>query len=183
MRTLAMMAIGAVVLSGPSGGVAQGRGGQQARQTQQTQQTPQGRGAAQPAPPAPKDKAAYFANADLQSTWKDLEARQVINRRVLDGGAHSINVRIVKESDAPLIHGQSADVWVVTAGTATAVTGGQLVDPQKRANVDDAAGSSIRGGVEQPLQAGDVLYVPAGVPHGFRNVKGFRAFLIRFDTK
>src|SRR5439155_24204147 len=83
MRTLAMMAIGAVVLSGPSGGVAHGRGGQQAQQTQQTQQTSPGREAAQPAPAGAKDKAAYFANADLQSTWKDLEARQVINRRVL----------------------------------------------------------------------------------------------------
>ena len=45
------------------------------------------------------------------------------------------------------------------------------------------AGSAIRGGVEQPLKPGDVLYVPPGVPHGFKDVKGFRAYLIRFDTK
>jgi mannose-6-phosphate isomerase-like protein (cupin superfamily) len=141
-----------------------------------------GRGAAPPAPPAPKDKAAYFPNTDLQKIWPDLEARQVINRRVLEGGSHSINVRIVKESDAPLVHAMSADIWVVTAGTATAVTGGELVDPQKRPNSDDAAGSAIRGGAEQPLKAGDVLYVPMGVAHGFKNIQGFRALLIRFDT-
>jgi mannose-6-phosphate isomerase-like protein (cupin superfamily) len=131
---------------------------------------------------AAKDKAAYFANEDLQSIWKDLEARQVINKRVLEGGTHSINIRIVKEGDAPLVHAQSADVWVVTAGTAIAITGGQLVGGKKRPNGDDEAGSSIGGGVEQVLKPGDVLYVPPGVPHGFRNVKGFRAFLIRFDT-
>ena len=34
---------------------------------------------------------------------------------------------------------------------------------------------------EQPLKAGDVLYVPPGVPHGFKDIRGFRAFLIRFD--
>ena len=38
-------------------------------------------------------------------------------------------------------------------------------------------------GVEQPLQAGDILYVPPGVPHGFKDVKGFRGYLIRFETK
>jgi mannose-6-phosphate isomerase-like protein (cupin superfamily) len=171
MRPFTIAVIGTVALFVVSGGVALGQGGQ-------------GRGGvAQAAPPAPSGKAAYFPNADMQTTWKDLEARRVINKRVLEGGTHSINVRIVREDDAPLVHANSADVWVVTAGTATAVTGGQLVDPQKRPNGDDAAGSSIRGGVEQPLQAGDVLYVPQGVPHGFKNVKEFRAFLIRFDTK
>jgi mannose-6-phosphate isomerase-like protein (cupin superfamily) len=132
---------------------------------------------------APTDKAVYFANSNLQDTWKDLEAKQVINKRVLEGGSHSINIRIVKEGDAPLVHAKSADIWVMTAGTATAITGGQLLDPQKRPNVDDEAGSSIRGGTEQPLKPGDILYIPPGVAHGFKDVKGFRAFLIRFDTK
>lgn len=170
MRAFAFTVIGTVVLLG-IWGVAHGRGGQA------------GGTAAQQAPPAPTDKAAYFTDTDLQATWKDLEARQVINKRVLEGGAYSINIRIVKEGDAPLVHAKSADVWVMTAGSATAITGGQLVDPQKRPNVDDVAGSSIRGGVQQALKPGDVLYIPPGVPHGFRDVKGFRAFLIRFDTK
>jgi mannose-6-phosphate isomerase-like protein (cupin superfamily) len=161
-------ALGAFVWFSATGQIALGQGGQAP--------------AAQPAPRAPTDKAAYFANTDFQSIWKDLEARQVINKRVLEGGTHSINVRIVKESDAPLVHARSADVWVVTAGTATAVTGGQLVGSQKRPNNDDAAGTSIQGGTEQSLKAGDVLYVPQGVPHGFKSVKEFRAFLIRFDT-
>ncbi|HEX3485391.1 MAG TPA: hypothetical protein VHT51_10040 [Micropepsaceae bacterium] len=136
------------------------------------------------APPKPaSDKATYFANSDLQTIWKDLETRQVLNKRVLDGGPYSINIRIVKPTDAPLVHAMSLDIWLVSAGTATAVTGGQLVDVKKRPNSDDTAGSAIMGGVEQPLKAGDVLYVPPGVPHGFKDIKGFRAFLIRFDTK
>jgi mannose-6-phosphate isomerase-like protein (cupin superfamily) len=168
MRPLMIAALGAFVWFSATGQIALGRGGQAP--------------VAQPAPRAPTDKAAYFASTDFQSIWKDLEARQVINKRVLEGGTHSINVRIVKENDAPLVHARSADVWVVTAGTATAVTGGQLVDSQKRPNSDDAAGTSIQGGTEQSLKAGDVLYVPQGVPHGFKSVKEFRAFLIRFDT-
>jgi len=168
MRTVLFGVMGALAIFGMWGDVARGQAGS---------------AAAQQAAAAPKDKAAYFANQDLQPIWKDLEARQVINKRVLEGGTHSINIRIVKEGDAPLVHASSADVWVVTAGSATAITGGQLVDGKKRPNVDDEAGSSIRGGVEQALKPGDVLYVPSGVAHGFKDIKGFRAFLIRFDTK
>ena len=135
------------------------------------------------APSAPTDKATYFANSDLQTVWKDLEARQVLNKRVLEGGAYSINIRIVRPTDAPLMHAKSLDIWLVSAGSATAVTGGQLLEVKKRANSDDAEGTSIKGGVEQALKAGDVLYVPPGVPHGFKDIRGFRAFLIRFDTK
>jgi mannose-6-phosphate isomerase-like protein (cupin superfamily) len=168
MRTFFLGVISAAALIGVWG-VALGRG--------------QAGGPAAQAAAAPKDKAAYFATADIHGIWKDLEARQVINKRVLEGGAYSINIRIVKEGDAPLVHAGSADVWVMMEGTATAITGGQLVDGKKRPNVDDEAGSAIRGGVEQALKPGDVLYVPPGVPHGFKDVKGFRAYLIRFDTK
>ena len=171
MRKVAITVVGIVALFGLGGVISHGEGGQA------------GAAAAQGPLPAPKDKAAYFPKADIESTWKDLEARQVLNRRAMEGGAYSINIRIVKEADAPLVHAQSADVWVMMAGTATAVTGGELVDAKKNPKSDDASGSSIHGGVEQPLQAGDILYVPPSVPHGFKNVKGFRAYLIRFETK
>ena len=135
------------------------------------------------APAAPKDKAGYFAGSDIQNIWKDLEARQVLNRRVLEGGSHSINIRIVRPSDPPLQHASTLDIWLVAEGTATAITGGELLDLKKRTDSDDAAGTAIKGGVEQALKAGDVLYIPPGVPHGFKDLKGFRAFLVRFDAK
>jgi len=171
MRKVVIALIGVVALFGLWEGVSHGQGGQGA--TAPARQPLQ----------APKDKAAYFPKADIESTWRDLEARQVLNRRAMEGGAYSINIRIVKEADPPLVHAQSADVWVMMAGTATAVTGGELVDAKKNPKSDDASGSSVRGGVEQPLQAGDILYVPPGVPHGFKDVKGFRGYLIRFETK
>ena len=149
--------------------------------------------AAQPATPPtaaapasnaiPTDKASYFANADLQTIWKELEAKQTSNKRILEGGTNSVNVRIVTPSNKPLVHHQSVDVWVVVAGSATAITGGELLNPTQRANADDIEGTEIRGGVLQPLKAGDLIFVPPGIPHGFKDVKDFRAFLIRYDTK
>jgi mannose-6-phosphate isomerase-like protein (cupin superfamily) len=130
----------------------------------------------------PTDRASYFDNADLQNIWKDLEARQVINKRVVEGGSYSINVRIVRPTEVPLIHAATADVWIVTAGTATAVTGGELLDAALRPNSADQAGTAIRGGTDQPLKPGDIVFVPPGVPHTFKDLNGFRAFLIRFDV-
>ncbi len=167
MRRLAIAAIGAVALLG-LGWMAHA---QQA-------------GNAQPvAPPAPTNKAAYFDHTEMLNIWKDLEARQVINKRVMEGGTYSINIRIFKEDAAPLVHALTSDLWVVQAGTATAVTGGELLDIKKNAASDDASGSSIRGGVEQPVKPGDMVFVPPGVPHTFKSMKGFRAYLIRFPTK
>jgi mannose-6-phosphate isomerase-like protein (cupin superfamily) len=172
MRLTAMTGMCAIALFSFCGVAVHGQGGAAG-----------GGAAAAAAPAAPTDKAAYWPNSDIQATWKDLEAKQVINKRVMEGGAYSINIRIVKEGDAPLIHAKSCDVWIVQAGTATAITGGTLDNGKKRPNVDDIAGTAITNGTEQALKAGDILYVPPGVPHGFRDVKGFRAFLIRFDTK
>lgn len=131
----------------------------------------------------PGDRATFFANADLQEIWKDLEARQVINQRIVEGGSYSVNVRIVKPNDAPLVHQTSFDLWVVTAGSATAITGGELLNPVKRPVPDDTAGSAIRGGTDRAIKQGDIVFIPPGVPHGFKDLKDFRAFLIRFEAR
>ena len=157
MRNLVIAVIGTIASCTVAGGVIYGQGAG----------TPAAATAA-----APTDKAAYFSATDIQTIWKDEEAKQVINKRVLEGGSHSINIRIVRPQDPPLVHALSGDTWVVMAGTATAVTGGQLVDIKKNPNNDDTSGSSIKGGVEQPLKAGDILFIPPGVPHGFRISRG-----------
>jgi mannose-6-phosphate isomerase-like protein (cupin superfamily) len=133
-------------------------------------------------PSVPAAGARHFDLADMQSIWKDLEARGVINQRIVEGGSYSLNVRIVRPGDVPLVHADSADVWIVMAGKATAITGGELVDAARRATGNDIEGKDIRGGTRQSLQPGDIVFVPPGVPHAFRDLQGFRAYLIRFDV-
>lgn len=131
---------------------------------------------------APTDKAAYYSHGDMETIWKDLEAKQVNNHRVMEGGKYSINVRIVKPNSTALTHVTGADIWLCEAGSAVAITGGTLVNAKKPKG-DNIAGASIDGGTEQTLMPGDILYVPPGVPHTFKDMKGFRAYLIRFDVK
>ena len=84
------------------------------------------------------------------------------------------NIRIVLDNDPPLVHEGTSDLWIVTAGTAVARTDGEIVE--------SGGTRSIRNGVQRNVKAGDILYVPPGVPHHYTDIKGFRAYLIRFDT-
>jgi mannose-6-phosphate isomerase-like protein (cupin superfamily) len=137
---------------------------------------------AQQAPTLPP-QAAYFSHGDMDTVWKSLEKANAINKRVVDGGKYSINVRTIRETDAPMTHSSSVDIWVMEEGSAVAITGGTLMNPTKKPNVDDVVGTGIEGGKEQMFLPGDILYIPAGVPHGFKDVKGFRAYLIRVDLQ
>lgn len=68
------------------------------------------------------------------------------------------------------VHARDTDILYVTGGEALIVTGGELVDG-RAVGPDEVRGSAIRGGAERRLFTGDVMVVPAGVPHWFREVK------------
>lgn len=67
------------------------------------------------------------------------------------------------------IHTKDADIVYVLEGSATIVTGGTAIDA-KTVEPDELRGSSIAGGETRELKKGDVLIVPAGVPHWFKEV-------------
>jgi mannose-6-phosphate isomerase-like protein (cupin superfamily) len=123
----------------------------------------------------PKDKTLFWKSSDIQARWKDNEVNKRINSRLYNGPANiSMNVRIVLDGDPPATHEDTADLWLVTEGTATARTDGEIVQTNGT--------GTIRNGVQRPVHPGDLLYVPPGVPHHFTDMKGFRAFLIRYDV-
>jgi quercetin dioxygenase-like cupin family protein len=49
------------------------------------------------------------------------------------------------------------------------VTGGSVVEPQTTAT-DEIRGKNISGGETREIAKGDVIVVPAGVPHQFAKV-------------
>jgi mannose-6-phosphate isomerase-like protein (cupin superfamily) len=118
----------------------------------------------------------FWQASDIEARWKENEALKRSNSRIFNGPANiSANVRIVLDGDPPLTHVGTADLWLVTAGTAVARTDGKLTGT--------GATSSIADATTRPVRAGDVLYVPPGVPHHFTDLKGFRAWLIRYDVE
>jgi glc operon protein GlcG len=69
------------------------------------------------------------------------------------------------------VHDWETDVVYVLEGSATLVTGGTVVDP-KVTEPGQVRGATIEGGETRRIAKGDVLVIPAGVPHWFRDVQG-----------
>jgi mannose-6-phosphate isomerase-like protein (cupin superfamily) len=70
-----------------------------------------------------------------------------------------------RESDGEAeLHETQNDVMVVESGEATLVVGGTVVDP-KTTQPHEIRGPSIRGGEKKALGPGDVVHIPAKIPH------------------
>jgi glc operon protein GlcG len=67
------------------------------------------------------------------------------------------------------VHTQDADIIYVQDGSATFVTGGTVVDPQPT-DANEIRGKEIAGGETRTITKGDVIIVPAGTPHWFKDV-------------
>ena len=67
------------------------------------------------------------------------------------------------------VHDLDTDIIYVLDGTATVVTGGQALEP-KTVEPNEHRGKSIDGGEARQLKKGDVLIIPKGTPHWFKQV-------------
>src|SRR5687768_17243005 len=77
------------------------------------------------------------------------------------------------------IHTLDTDIVYVLEGTATFVTGGTAVDPKTIA-LNEIRGSAIEGGESRKLVKGDVIVVPHGVPHWFKEVSSpFNYYVVK----
>jgi mannose-6-phosphate isomerase-like protein (cupin superfamily) len=67
------------------------------------------------------------------------------------------------------LHEKETDVIYVVDGEATFVTGGSMIGG-KTTRVGQMMGSDMQGGETRHLSKGDVIVVPAGMPHWFKEV-------------
>jgi len=67
------------------------------------------------------------------------------------------------------VHDKETDTFYVLDGSATLITGGTMVGGRVTAP-NQHRGTSITGGVVHELNKGDVVVIPAGIPHWFRDV-------------
>jgi len=77
------------------------------------------------------------------------------------------------------LHEHDTDVFYVTEGSATFVTGGTLVD-SKTESPGEIRAKSVAGGTTRHLKKGDVIVIPKGTPHWFTEVSGtFLYFVVK----
>lgn len=84
----------------------------------------------------------------------------------LQFGTHSWSLAHREKSGDVESHETRGIVMVVQSGEATLVVGTDVVNPT-RPSPTELRGTAIRNGIERKVKAGDVINMPAGLPHQF----------------
>lgn len=89
-----------------------------------------------------------------------------------DGGAnYMVHASRREAAGQAEVHNLDTDVIHVLEGASTFVTGGTVVDGKEVA-ANEIRGSRIEGGETRRITKGDVIIVPRGTPHWFKEVEG-----------
>jgi mannose-6-phosphate isomerase-like protein (cupin superfamily) len=121
-------------------------------------------------PPTDRTKATHFSSADLQAALAKLPTdRPSSAARVFSLAPYNVNVeRRMPQPQGASLHEAQAELFYVVDGSATMVTGGKLVGEKR--NGTNLQGTGIENGTRHPLNKGDFLIVPSGVPHQFVDI-------------
>lgn len=116
---------------------------------------------------------ALCFGADLTQARADevvyIEKAKVGPGTLARGADHNVSVSRRDKTGQSEIHENETDVFYVMEGSATLVTGGTVVDGKTTAP-GQIRGSGITGGTTHMLKAGDVIAIPKGTPHWFKEV-------------
>lgn len=142
--------------------------------------------------------AVYVTSADIQATLKRAPENSVTDQqiRVIDVGQVNVGVGVVYRSanatQVAVEHDQMTEVYHIIEGSGTLVTGGTIVNPQRRGpehpSVRDLNGPSVNGtalqnGESRKIGPGDVVVIPGGIGHWFSSVDGsIRYLVVRVDA-
>ena len=81
-----------------------------------------------------------------------------------DYKSHAIKLSVRTATGGAEIHAHYDDVFVVTEGSATLITGATVIHPKTGAD-GETTGTKIQDGKSQTITKSDIVHIPAGTPH------------------
>ena len=130
--------------------------------------------------------AVYKSAAELMANLaKNAQARpDQATAAIVNQDHYRINIVRRGTAGTAMAHAsgpaKGSELHYIIDGAATVVTGGALVRPP----TNTAGGVTIEGGESRRVAKGDVIFIPAGTPHWYKNVEGSVTYLeVRFDVE
>lgn len=127
---------------------------------------------------------ALYTSADLKARVDAAKPddHKVRMNRVGSWGNHSM-LAIRRDGDGEAeVHDTQVDVVFVRSGEGTLILGGTVVEP-RTTGPGEIRGKSITGGVSKKMVAGDVIHIPAKIPHQMLVPKTLTFEVVKVDSK
>jgi len=90
---------------------------------------------------------------------------------LIPGDAYNVQTNKRTANGNIEIHEKETDIFYVMDGSATIIVGGTAVEPRPT-RPGQMTAKDIQNGQSYNLKKGDVLVIPAGTPHWFKQVNG-----------
>ncbi|MBP6822332.1 MAG: heme-binding protein [Acidobacteria bacterium] len=116
-------------------------------------------------PEAGKASVSYFERAKVDEAFVKGAVLFDTSDKYMVHASHRDKAGMVE------VHEKDADIIYVLEGSATLVTGGEIVGGKVVAP-GEIRGTEVKGGETRTIAKGDVIIVPAGTPHWFKEVPG-----------
>src|SRR5580704_9071759 len=102
-----------------------------------------------------------------------------------DYGDHRFRLLYRDADGLPEEHDKIVDVVMIHSGEGALMLGGTMAGKKGSAATGEYLGTVLTGGELHPLQAGDIVHIPAGIPHSFLVTPGkhITYVLIKFPAK
>ena len=102
-----------------------------------------------------------------------------------DYGDHRFRLLYRDADGNPEQHDQIVDVVIVQSGEGTLVLGGTMIGKRAGGGAGEYLGTSLEGGERHPLGPGDVVHIPATIPHSFLVPRGkhLTYVLVKFPAR
>jgi hypothetical protein len=125
---------------------------------------------------AQESKFALWTSAAIQQREEVLKksvAPDHSSRETLaDYGDHRLRLLYRDADGFPELHDKIVDVVLVHSGEGELMLGGTMSGKKGNAETGEYLGTSLSGGQLYPVKAGDILHIPAGIPHSFHVAAG-----------
>jgi len=106
-----------------------------------------------------------------QALSKKVGADHSARETLADYGDHRFRLLYRDADGVPEQHDNTVDVVIVQSGEGTLVLGGKMVNLTAR-GIGEYVGTGIEGGERHALAPGDLVHIPAKIPHNFVIAKG-----------